>query len=85
MSTRGLVNAADLPEEVRAVGGERVSESVEGIPPLETAERALIARALRAAGGNQARAAQMLQIDRRRIYRKVRRYDLHSLVSHRQA
>jgi DNA-binding NtrC family response regulator len=40
------------------------------------AERALILRALTATQGNQARAAALLKIERRRLYRKVRQYKL---------
>jgi DNA-binding NtrC family response regulator len=46
------------------------------IIPLDVAERALILRALTATHGNQARAAQLLKIERRRLYRKVRQYKL---------
>jgi DNA-binding NtrC family response regulator len=51
-----------------------------GVEPLEQAERHLVAKALRVAGGNQARAARMLEIDRRRLYRMVRHYDLQSMT-----
>jgi two-component system response regulator AtoC len=46
------------------------------IPSLEAAERLLILRALRATGGNQGRAAQILQVERHRLSRKIHRYGL---------
>ncbi len=47
---------------------------------LAVAERRLIERALRATGGNQARAAAILEIDRRRLYRKIKMYGLGALT-----
>ena len=66
-----------LPEHIRprsAAGPD------DGLVPLAVAERRLIERALLATGGNQARAAAILEIDRRRLYRKVRAYHLESLT-----
>jgi len=80
LSDSNLVTAGDLPEEVRAANLVCVDEAGPGIVSLATAERSLITRALRATSGNQSRAAAMLQIDRRRLYRKVRQYGLASLV-----
>jgi len=80
LSTHQTLTAADLPQDVRSAAIDPASETDGRIVPLETAERLLIARALRAAGGIQSRAAGMLQIDRRRLYRKVRRYGLQALV-----
>ncbi len=41
---------------------------------IETLERAMIERALRASGGNKSKAAAMLGIHRRLLYEKLRRY-----------
>lgn len=69
--------AAALPEHI----GKRSAGNAEHeLVPLAVAERALIERALRATGGNQARAAAILQIDRRRLYRKIRAYNLEPLT-----
>ena len=75
-----LITVADLPEEVRMSTCARPPATDEPLLSLESAERLLIARALRAADGNQTRAAALLKVDRRRIYRKVRQYALHALV-----
>lgn len=80
LSRGDVVTAEDLPEEIRHADQEVVLDTESGVVPLATAECALITRALRAAVGNQSRAASMLQIDRRRLYRKVRQYGLASLV-----
>jgi DNA-binding NtrC family response regulator len=52
----------------------------ESLPTLEQMERALIERALKMTGGNQNRAAAMLDIERRRLYRKVAAYGLSHLT-----
>ena len=65
----------DLPATIRdAEPIETNSDDV--IITLEASERGLISRALRAANGNQTRAAQMLAIERHRLRRIIRRYHL---------
>jgi len=80
LSTKPLVTVHDLPEIIRRASRSSLDVGDDEIIPLETAERALITKALRAAKGNQARAAQMLRIERHRLYRKIRRYGLQSLT-----
>ena len=77
-----VVGVADLPSHVRPSG---IAARPDVDPPpmsLEEAERRLIGRALRAAGGNQAEAARLLNFERHRLYRKISRYRLHSLTRH---
>lgn len=50
------------------------------VVPLDEAEKTLVAKALRLADGNQSRAARMLQIERRRLYRMVDRFNLAHLI-----
>ena len=50
--------------------------SEEDILPLETEEKRLLTRALRATKGNVRRAAQRLQIGRATLYRKIQVYKL---------
>lgn len=50
------------------------------IVTLAEAEKDLIARALRVAGGNQSAAAEMLKVERRRLSRKISRYGLRHLT-----
>jgi transcriptional regulator with PAS, ATPase and Fis domain len=66
-----------LPEHVRP---RPCAGDDDRLVPLAVAERRLIERALRATGGNQARAATILEIDRRRLYRKIRAYHMESLT-----
>ncbi len=80
MSTGDEIQFADLPEHVRG-GTPPASNPAEGpIVTLESAERTLIARALKATGGNQSKAADMLRIERRRLARKIERYNLRHLA-----
>ena len=46
------------------------------ILPLDTEEKRLLARALKATKGNVRRAAQLLRIGRATLYRKIQIYDL---------
>jgi DNA-binding NtrC family response regulator len=69
----------DLPATIR--GAEPIETFTEdAIMTLDAAQRGLIARALRAADGNQTRAAQMLAIERHRLHRIIRRYNLEHLT-----
>jgi len=72
------ITTRDLPVSVQAASVSHLTPGDSAVVPLAVAERLLITRALQAAGGNQSRAAAMLQIDRRRLYRKVRSYGLHT-------
>jgi DNA-binding NtrC family response regulator len=54
--------------------GGRLTE--EDILPLETEEKRLLARALKATKGNVRRAAQLLRIGRATLYRKIQVYKL---------
>jgi DNA-binding NtrC family response regulator len=51
-------------------------EPPDGGGELQTAEKALIAAALQATGGNRRQAAQRLGISERTLYRKLKHYDL---------
>jgi DNA-binding NtrC family response regulator len=48
----------------------------DGLGRLEVQERDAIVRALREAGGNKSKAAELLGIDRKKLYRRLRKYDL---------
>jgi transcriptional regulator with GAF, ATPase, and Fis domain len=70
--SEGPVLGADLiPEDLKAAarGGK-----AGGIVPLSEVEKRHILRAMRETGGNKARAAQLLGIDRTTLYAKLRRY-----------
>ncbi|MBS3764243.1 MAG: sigma-54-dependent Fis family transcriptional regulator [Planctomycetes bacterium] len=69
----------DLPEYLQSelgIAPERVSmESMAG-QPLENVEREHIARTLELVDGNREKAAELLGIGERTLYRKIEKYDL---------
>ncbi len=73
-----VVTVADLPEELQPASAWPPTPILKGgeIPTLRFAEQLLIARALNASGGNKTRAAEILQIGRHRLHRKIRAYGL---------
>lgn len=78
-STLSVTIPPPAAEPVReAIGAGRLVDDT--VPTLATMEKELITRALKAAFGNQNRAAAILDIERRRLYRKVATYGLRSLV-----
>ena len=70
------IRPADLPAQVRA--GARVHQAREDgrLPTLAESEADLVALALEECGGNKTLAARRLGVDRKRLYRKIRRYSL---------
>ena len=73
-----VIGATDLPNEIRAapLAGRPPSAPIEGPPTLVALERDAIVRALSAATGHRARAAAILGISERTLYRKLRGYGL---------
>jgi len=66
----------DLPEPLRARQVERQREPNPGQPTLEELEREYITTVLQETGWHRLKAAQILGIDRRTLYRKIRTYGL---------
>jgi len=67
----------DLPERIRSYRPDRfvmTADEVEEIISLDELERRYIGRALKLLNGNKARAAQLLGVDRRTLYRRLGRY-----------
>lgn len=89
-SQGSVIELNELPERVRSGGSVApVAAALEspvltpagGVSTLEAMERELIGRALRASEGNQNRAASLLAVERRRLYRKVAKYNLKHLTN----
>lgn len=71
------VTVEDLPERIRAYTTNGVVVSAEDpaeIVSLEILEKRYLLRVLQLVGGNKSRAAQLLGLDRRTLYRKLDRY-----------
>ncbi len=63
-----------LDPETGAPAAPVLDEPLAGIVPLETAERELVRRAMRATGGNQTRAAELLGISRDQLRYRLKRF-----------
>ena len=74
LAQEDAVDADDLPEEIT---GDRGPQDVLRIPvgtTLAQSEKELILETLRKAGGNKTKAAKMLGIGVRTLYRKLEEY-----------
>ncbi len=82
----GRITAADLPPKVlgedqegahivRAATGDATG-FFEGIPTIDEVERRHLLRVLEATGGNKKRAAEILGINRRTLYRMAERFGI---------
>jgi two-component system response regulator HydG len=71
------LSAEDLPDKIRSYKPERFVVSVDDpgeIMTLDELDRRYIMRAIKLLGGNKARAAQILGVDRRTLHRRLERY-----------
>jgi two-component system response regulator HydG len=71
------ITVEDLPEKIRAYRSDRfvlAADHTEEILPVEELERRYILRVLKLVEGNKSRAAELLGLDRRTLYRKIERW-----------
>ena len=76
---RGLgdtLRAENLPPSVRAGARALLQRAPDRLPTLAEAEAELVALVLEDSSGNKTLAARRLGIDRKRLYRKIKRYGL---------
>jgi DNA-binding NtrC family response regulator len=71
----------DLPEklqsaQVRAAARSPLSALFEDLPSLDELERRYLIYILEVAGGNRTRAAEILRVDRRTLYRMIERFGI---------
>jgi two-component system response regulator AtoC len=78
MSRSGTISPENLPSKVRAepAEGNRLLDFYAGLPSLAEMERRYLAHVLKSTGGNKARAASVLGINRRTLYRKIEEYKI---------
>lgn len=72
------VTIDDLPQKVRAYRADRFlvsADQADEIVSLEELERRYIMRVIGLVDHNKSRAAQLLGLDRRTLYRKLERYE----------
>jgi DNA-binding NtrC family response regulator len=75
------IDPEDLPEklqtaQVRAAARSPLSALFEDLPALDELERRYLLYILEVTGGNRTRAAEVLGIDRRTLYRMIDRYSI---------
>jgi transcriptional regulator with PAS, ATPase and Fis domain len=80
LHSRGqVITEDDLPPRLRIAKEDAASlgsRIFEGLPPLEEMERRYLLHVLEAVGGNRTRAAEILRIDRRTLYRMAERFKI---------
>jgi len=76
LSVTGEIHPEDLPQRVQdaATTASRVAEASRRLLPLRELERDYILEVLRSTGGNKSRAAEILGLDRKTLYRKLEEY-----------
>jgi DNA-binding NtrC family response regulator len=79
------VVSEDLPEklqsvQLRAAARSPLSALFEDLPSLDELERRYLIYILEVAGGNRTRAAEVMHIDRRTLYRMIERYGIDSNI-----
>ena len=80
-----LLALADLPERVRDAEKVRIdvtSDDPEELLTLEELERRYIARVLETTAGNRTQAARILGVDRKTLFRKLKRADSEAEEAH---
>ncbi len=75
LAERDLIRPGDLPVELRQSAGLGAGAEPTTLT-LAAVERLQIARVLELVGGHRARAAQLLGISERNLYRRIRDYEL---------
>jgi len=76
LATNEMLDIADLPFEIHAtVNDEEALSNLAGVN-LDELEKAAIQKTLELVDGNREKAAKMLGIGERTLYRKIREYDL---------
>ena len=79
--SRRLIVPDDLPvklqsDQVRSAARSPLSALFEDLPALDELERRYLLYVLEVAGGNRTRAAEILGIDRRTLYRMIERHSV---------
>ena len=75
-SASGLVDVSDLPEVLHRHTPPLDGPLFDGLPTLDELERRYLLHVLEAAAGSRTRAAEMLGIDRRTLYRMAERFGI---------
>jgi transcriptional regulator of acetoin/glycerol metabolism len=75
LGTGATIEPSHLPPEIRG-DGRPPAATPGSLPTLQSSQAELVRRALEESKGNKSMAARKLGIDRKRLYRLIRRYGL---------
>jgi DNA-binding NtrC family response regulator len=75
-ASASTIDADDLPPAFREPAARLDDGLFEGLPSLEELEKRYLRHVLAAVGGNRSRAAELLGIDRRTLYRMAERFGI---------
>ena len=75
-SPAGLVEVGDLPPQLQGVPTTREETLFAGLPSLDEIEKRYMLHVLEAAEGSRTRAAEILGVDRRTLYRMAERFGI---------
>ncbi len=75
-TTSGLIDISDIPLDLRAQSATVRNLEVPVGSSLSEVEKSLISETLKMTGGNKKRAAGILGIGLRTLYRKIKLYEL---------
>ncbi len=75
-SRASVIEAADLPAPIRSRGPGLEESLFTDLPSLEELERRYLQHVLKAVEGNRSRAAAVMGVDRRTLYRMAERFGL---------
>ncbi len=75
-SRGSLIDAPDLPPPFQEAQPDIGQQLFDGLPSLEEIERRYLVHVLERVGGNRTRAAEVMGIDRRTLYRMAERFGI---------
>ena len=72
----GVIDVTDLPPELRETGASLEDRVFADLPTLDEMDRRYLVHVLKAVGGSRTRAAEVLRVDRRTLYRMIERFGI---------
>ena len=75
-SRGAMIDASDLPEAIVSARRTASTGAFADLPTLDEVERRYVLQVLEAVGGNRTRAAEVLGVDRRTLYRMCERFGI---------
>ena len=83
-SRGGAIGVADLPEPMRDRRAPALGSLFEDLPSLDELEKRYVLHVLKTVAGNRTRAAEVLRVDRRTLYRMMERFGLEEVAEKKE-